>query len=138
MRWPYNTRVDTVHAWGTVAAGIAIVGIIVGALATTHGNDPHFRWWWPTNWVIVPVGIVVIGLIMVVMPLRRHHDRSKDGLERPPGSPQIPRSFEQNITANSPGATAQGAAFGNVINYNMQPGDEPADPATTESRDEQR
>lgn len=136
MRWPYSTRVDTVHAWGTVAAGIAIVGIIVGALAATHGNDPHFHWWWPTNWLIIPVGIVVIGMIMVVVPLRRHDDQSKDGQEVL-ASPQTPQSFEQNIIANSPGATAQGAAYGNVINYAKQPGEGPADPAATESADNQ-
>jgi len=129
MRWPYNGRVDAVHAWGTVAAGIAIVGIVVGALAVTHANQPRFHWWWPTNWVIIPVVIVVIGLIMVVVPLRRRQDKSRDEQTRLQGRPQIPELFEQNITASASGSTAQGAAFGNVINYARQPGDDPDDPA---------
>src|SRR5712692_8649769 len=79
MRWPYNARVDAVQAWGSVTGGIAIGGIIVGAVAATHGVDPHFHWWWPTNWLIIPVGIVVIGMVMVVVPLRRHDDRSMKG-----------------------------------------------------------
>jgi hypothetical protein len=136
MRWPYDTRVDTVHAWGMVAAGIAIVGIIVGALAATDGNDPHFHWWWPTNWLIIPIGIVVIGAIMVVVPLRHHDNQSKEGREVL-ASPQIPQSFEQNIIASSPGAMAQGAAYGNVINYAKQPGEGSTDPAATESADNQ-
>jgi hypothetical protein len=134
MRWPYNARVDAVHAWGAVAAGIAIVGIIVGALAVIHGNEPHFRWWWPSNWLIVPGGIVVIGLIMVVVPLRRHDSQSEEEVETPPEPPRIPQPFEQNITAES-GSTAQGAAFGNVINYAEQPGNRPTAPAATEPRD---
>src|ERR1019366_122713 len=96
MRWPYNERVDTAHAWGTVAAGIAVIGIIVTTLAATHANDPHFHWWWPTNWLTIPVAIVAIGLLMLVAPLRRHVDQSKEEVEQPPASSQVPQSFEQN------------------------------------------
>lgn len=137
MRWPYNARVDTAHAWGAVGSGIAISGVVVGALAVLHASDPHFRWWWPTNWMIIPVVIVLVGLIMVVVPLRRHDHQSKEGSERPPELPQIHQPFEQNIIANSPGATAQGAAYGNVINYAEQPGDAGTDPTASEPTDNQ-
>lgn len=79
----------------------------------------------------------MLGLIMVVVPLRRHDDQSKHKVERPPEAPQIPQSFEQNIIANSPGSTAQGAALGNVINFDRSPGDGPPDPSATGSGEEQ-
>ena len=81
VRWPYDKRVDAAHAWGTVASGLAVVGVIVTVLATLDGSHPHFRWWWPTSWMIAPVGIVVFGLIMVMVPLRRHEG---EGATAPP------------------------------------------------------
>jgi hypothetical protein len=44
--------------------------------------------------------------------------------------PTAQASWVQNITANAPGATAQGAMFGNVINY----GDAPRPGASTARR----
>jgi hypothetical protein len=78
-----------------------------------------------------------MGLIMVVAPLRRYDDQSKEEVERPPESPPILQSFEQNITADSPGSTAQGAFFGDVINHGQQPSNGPTAPAATESPDKQ-
>jgi hypothetical protein len=135
MRWPYNARIDKAHAWGTVGSGITIAAAVAGALASLHTNDPHFRWWWPTSWMIVPVGIVLIGLIMVLVPLRRDDDQSKEGRERTPELRPIRQTIEQNITAEAPGATAQGAVHGNVINYGKQSGNGAPDPAATESAD---
>jgi hypothetical protein len=60
MRWPYNARVDSAIAWGVLGSGIAIGSAIVGALAGLHGNERHFRWWWPTNWMIVPAVLASI------------------------------------------------------------------------------
>ena len=70
MRWPFNKRADPTHAWGTIGAAIASAAIVVTALATLHPN-PHFRWWWPTNWMAIPAAILVLGLILLVVPIRR-------------------------------------------------------------------
>lgn len=126
MRWPFDTRVDAAHAWGTVTGGIAIIGIVVGALAATHSSDPHFHWWWPTNWLSIPAGIVLIGLILATVPFRRKIDHRKEESQRSQERFPVPQTLEQNITANSPGAIAQGAVFGNVINYPRRTDDRPA------------
>lgn len=131
MGWPYNARVDSAFAWGVLGSGIAIGGAIVGALTGLHGNDQGFHWWWPTNWMIFPVALVVIGLVMVVVPFRRHHNQPKESVEAAPKQPQIPQTIWQTITADAQGSTAQGAVHGNVINYAKPPGDEPRDPAAT-------
>jgi MFS family permease len=135
MRWPYNARVDSALAWGVLGSGIAIGGAIVGALTGLHGNERHFHWWWPTNWMIVPAVLVLIGLIMVVMPLHRHDDQRKESPQKPPESPQIPQTIRQDIIAEAPGSTAQGAVHGNVINYATPPGDGPTDPPAIKSAD---
>lgn len=111
MRWPFNARIDAVHAWGMVGAGIAVAGIIVGALAATHASESNFHWWWPTNWLIIPVGFVVIGLVIALVPFR--HDGQKEAAGR---RLESPRTFQQEISATSPGATAQGVMFGNIYN----------------------
>lgn len=122
MRWPYNARVDTVHAWGTVGAGIAILVGIAGSLASAHGSEPHFRWWWPTNWMIVPVVVIIIGLVMVVAPLRRRKGLARnqgDESEKSPQQPRAPQISTQFVIADSAGSIAQGALHGNVINHAM-------------------
>lgn len=50
------------------AAGI--IGVLT-VLATLHSNDSHFRWWWPTNWLLLPLLIFVIGLVLLVVPVQR-------------------------------------------------------------------
>lgn len=87
VRWPYDERVDSVHGWGTVAAGVAIAGIIMTVLVTLNGSHPHFLWWWPTNWMILPIAVVILGLIMLIVPLRRHGD---EGTNVPPGPAPSP------------------------------------------------
>jgi MFS family permease len=71
MHWPFNKRADPVHIWGTVAAGIAIYGIMVGALVALHSSVQRYHWWWPTNWIVVPVVITGIGALLLVVPVRR-------------------------------------------------------------------
>lgn len=135
MRWPYNARVDPAHAWGTVGSGIAILGVIVGALASLHGGASHFRWWWPTNWMIVPVVVVLIGLAMVVAPLRRHKgpaNNQGDESGKSPQQPQAPQTSTQYVIADGAGSIAQGAIHGNVINYGKPTSAEAADPDAAE------
>ena len=86
MRWPFDARVDSVAAWGVVASGIAIAGIIMTVLGGDHGH----LWWWPTGWMYVPAAIVTIGLVMAVVPLR-HHDAGADE-QASPGDRQVVRS----------------------------------------------
>lgn len=70
MRSPYNKRADPTYAWGMITAAIAIAAIIVTALVTLHASDSHFRWWWPTNWMAIPVTMLLIGLIILIFPVR--------------------------------------------------------------------
>jgi hypothetical protein len=70
MRWPWNARVDVTHSWGTVAAGIAIYGIMVGAMVALHASNQRYRWWWPNYWLLIPVVITFIGAFLVVVPVR--------------------------------------------------------------------
>jgi sugar phosphate permease len=133
MRWPYNARINSAHSWGMVASGIAIGGVIVTALTSLHGTDPHFRWWWPTAWMIAPVVIVLVGLVMVLVPLRRQDDQREDGQEVSLESRETPQSVVQEINADAPGATAQGAIYGNVINNAKAPSGATTHPRATES-----
>lgn len=71
MRWPYDERVEAAHAWGTLAVGSAAIVGIPTVLAAVHASDLHFSWWWPTNWMAVPLIILVIGLALLVIPLKR-------------------------------------------------------------------
>lgn len=71
MKWPYKRRVDAAHAWGVSAVGTAGLVAIPTILATLHATDNHFRWWWPTNWMIVPAAIFLVGLALTVLPVMR-------------------------------------------------------------------
>ena len=77
MRWPYDKRVDPIHAWGAIAAGIAIAGAIYAARAL----NPHAArsWLWPTNWMIIPVIVTGVGLILLFLPVRRFRRETVPG-----------------------------------------------------------
>ena len=77
MGWPYDKRVDPIHAWGAIAAGIAIAGAFYAARAL----NPHTAksWLWPTNWMIVPVIVTVVGLILLFLPIRRSRHEAVPG-----------------------------------------------------------
>jgi hypothetical protein len=71
VRWPYNKRADAAHAWGAIGAGAAGLLGISAILATVNGAHPGFHWWWPTNWMAVPLTVLAFGVILLVVPLRR-------------------------------------------------------------------
>lgn len=78
MRWPYDAHVDSVTAWGVVATGVAVAGIMVTVLAALDGSHPHFRWWWPTGWMLIPAGITAVGVFIATVPLRHTGDADED------------------------------------------------------------
>lgn len=103
-KWPYDRRVDVAHAWGVVAVGTVGIATIAGVLATLHATDSHFRWWWPTNWMIVPVAIFLVGLVLAVLPVRRSEDEAHEGTltpvvahAEPSASPPAPANIEEAI-----------------------------------------
>jgi hypothetical protein len=71
VRWPYDKRAEATHAWGALGVGTASVIGILTVLATIHASDRHFRWWWPTNWTALPLVIVAIGMVLLIVPVRR-------------------------------------------------------------------
>jgi hypothetical protein len=78
MKWPYNKCLEAAHAWGVVAVGTAGLVGMPTVLATLHATDRHFRWWWPTNWMLVPAIALVLGLVLIVLPVRREGDDMKE------------------------------------------------------------
>jgi len=80
MHWPFSRRADPVHAWGTITVAIGVAGVIAAELATLHANQPHFRWWWPTNWLVIPVVILLVGILLLVIPVRRSQEGGKSNL----------------------------------------------------------
>jgi thiol-disulfide isomerase/thioredoxin len=69
VKWPSERRVEPAHAWGVVAVGTAGLVAIPTILATLHATDTHFRWWWPTNWMVLPAAIFLVGLGLTVLPV---------------------------------------------------------------------
>ena len=105
VKWRYDARVDPVHAWGTVTLGAAGIIGLPTVLATLHATDSHFRWWWPTNWMIVPVAILAIGMVLLALPLRR----SDSG--RPAASPPPPGHLEaEDVPEEAPTSPADQSA----------------------------
>lgn len=84
MRWPFNRRVDPVHAWGTLTVAVGVAGVIATELATLHASQADFRWWWPTNWMIIPLVIFVGGIALLVVPVRRSPRAPAVTAEPPP------------------------------------------------------
>jgi hypothetical protein len=74
MKWPYDKRLEAAHAWGVVAVGTAGIVGLPTVLATSDAPYHYFRWWWPTNWMLVPVIVFVIGLLLTGVPVRRRKD----------------------------------------------------------------
>lgn len=71
VRWPFNRRIDPIHGWGLVALGAAVLIGLAQDLTGVYSGHAHFRWWWPTNWMVLPLAILVIGAILLVIPVRR-------------------------------------------------------------------
>lgn len=70
MRWPFDKRVDIATAWGVTGVGAAFLLALPGLIFTDHSHG-FFRWWWPTTWMAVPLAVLVAGLVMLRVPLRR-------------------------------------------------------------------
>ncbi len=83
MRWPFDRRVDPLHAWGALALAVAIAGVIATELATLHASEANFRWWWPTVWMAVPTAVFIVGLILLFVPIRRLSTAPPDSLSAP-------------------------------------------------------
>lgn len=71
MRWPYDRRAEPTHAWGVIGAGVLILVTMPLIFEGLHMPGGRFRWWWPSNWMIVPCAFIVFGLVLLVLPLRR-------------------------------------------------------------------
>jgi hypothetical protein len=70
MKWPKNKRVDPLLASAVITVGVGGTFGIPAILASLHASDPHYPWAWPTNWMAVPAALLVIGLGLLVVPVR--------------------------------------------------------------------
>ena len=66
-----------------IAVGTAVLVGIPAVLATLHAADSQFRWWWPTNWMAVPLVIFIAGCLLVAVPVRRSPDPRPSGAASP-------------------------------------------------------
>ena len=76
MRWPYDKRAESAHAWGALGLGAAGAVGISTVLATLHATDPRFRWWWPTDWMALPVCFFLVGIVLLLVPLRQSRPKN--------------------------------------------------------------
>jgi hypothetical protein len=53
----------------TVGAGALFA--IPAVLASLNTSNHHYHWAWPTNWMSFPAAVLVIGLGLLVVPVRR-------------------------------------------------------------------
>ncbi len=98
--WPFGKRVKPTHAWGVVAMGTAGLIGIPEVLVNIHANESTFRWWWPTNWMIVPLVIFVIGLVLLLVPVRGFRKPAPAVTPDPgdvPGQPTIPAADDLTV-----------------------------------------
>lgn len=89
LKWP-NKRVDSGQAWGVISAGLVIAAAIVGALAPSRISKPNYAWAWPTNYMAIPAAIVLVGLVLLVVPVRRVELRLPTPLDPGSGAYCIP------------------------------------------------
>jgi hypothetical protein len=70
-----------VAAWGVVAVGTTGLVAIPAILATVHAADVHFLWWWPTNWMAIPLAVFVTGIMLAVVPIMRAREPATSAAE---------------------------------------------------------
>jgi hypothetical protein len=65
-------RVSPTNALGVVAIGVAaLIGFATYWVTAYPAKGHHaFHWWWPTNWMALPLAIVFVGLLLLT-PARR-------------------------------------------------------------------
>lgn len=116
MKWPYDKRLEATHAWGVVAVGTAGIVGIPTVLATLHATDRYFRWWWPTSWMLVPAVLLVTGLMLTVVPVRR----LKRDIDAPDGEavrpmPDVTGEIDAgHVAGNAAAVRAKRVKFGKV------------------------
>jgi hypothetical protein len=71
MKWPYNKPVDKATASAVITVGAGALFAIPAVLASLNTSNHHYHWAWPTNWMAVPAAVLVIGLGLLVVPVRR-------------------------------------------------------------------
>jgi hypothetical protein len=74
VRWPFDKRADYALTAIVLGSGLAAYFGLPALLAI-----PHFRWWWPTNWMAIPAVLCLAGLVMLFVPLQRSALRRGQG-----------------------------------------------------------
>jgi hypothetical protein len=63
-----------------IAIGAAVLVAIPSVYATVAASQPqhHHAWWWPTWWMLVPAGIVLVGVVLVAVERARPRADPRD------------------------------------------------------------
>jgi hypothetical protein len=78
VRWPFDKRVDPALAWGVLGVGATFLVGLPALLAIRHSSGP-FRAWWPTDWMMLPYMACAVGVVLILVPLRRSAGRGDRG-----------------------------------------------------------
>lgn len=117
MRWPFDKRADPTTVWGFVGLGVTVDGVIIGALATLNGSKPGFRWYWPTNVMILGGVLVAFGLLLLIVPVKRSPP--------PPPPPLIPPLPKQIFTGDAKAAEKANKKTADKVKEHMAEGAHP-------------
>jgi tetratricopeptide (TPR) repeat protein len=152
VRWPYDKRVENVHGWSMIAAGIAIAAIIVPVFTTSNAGRAHSLWWWPTQWMGIPAALVVTGTILLTVPLHRSTPKITpretiaslisaadgtipgDGIENPAGHVALVGEGRQTGIAGASAAVSSAVRPQDAEKTQIVIGDIPREPVEFERR----
>jgi hypothetical protein len=62
-------RVSVGSALAVAGIGVALlVGVDLAWLAA-HSSAHHVTWWWPTNWMVLPLAVTVVPVLLLGVSL---------------------------------------------------------------------
>jgi hypothetical protein len=79
MKWPYTQRVSSGTALTVTGLGVAVAFGLITTFASLQGTRPGYCWWWPTGWMTLAVVITTLGLVLLLVPVRRAEPDSDSG-----------------------------------------------------------
>lgn len=103
---------EPAHAWGVLGLGIAVLLAVPPIYASQHSGS--FRWWWPTDWMALPLVLCAVGITLLLVPLRRSVasiDQQKDETEQSPPDLLVEDEESSAQALNTSGLPARTTTF---------------------------